>query len=165
MPSDGPERDMETQRSWVQAQDSHPTLCSPFLTLYDPREFSLVLPLSGQQLTGGHPPQLSQVRRAQEQQDPSSFRSGGASFHPWDWASLKVNHLRFQREKLSPTGERLAPAPPRLMSQQSDLLTHPPYQVPAAPHELPPCPQGRDLKPLLAKPLPRLRLACSLGRQ
>lgn len=51
------------------------------------------------------------------------------------------------------------------VSQQSDLLTHPPHQDPATPHEESSSPQGKDLMPLLAKPLPSLSMACSLGRQ
>lgn len=56
----------------------------PFLTLLGSPEFSLVLSLSGRQLPGAQPPQLSQVRRRQEWQTRSSLRFGGTSFHPWD---------------------------------------------------------------------------------
>lgn len=70
----------------------------------------------------------------------------------------------FRGENPGPTGESLTPAPPCLVSQQSDLLTHLPHQEPVTPRLTTTPPSVKTLKPTSRTP-PWPQIGLPPGRQ
>ena len=126
----------------------------PLLTLWGPQEFSLVLSLSGAQLTGGPTPCVAQVRRG----PPSS----GLEEPPSD---PKTKPSPFSGRKPGPHRGEPHASPTRPGESAVRPAHSSPHQEPATPRLTTSPPSAEKLKPPPAGPLPGLSLAYSPGRQ